>query len=324
MSGRTLVTGAAGFIGSHLAERLLEDGGEVVAVDCFTDYYARALKERNLDGLRGRDGFEFVEADLASADLEPILRDVTGVCHLAAQAGVRASWGRRFRTYVDCNIIATQRLLEAVVDRPIEAFVYASSSSVYGDTDDLPMREESATRPVSPYGVTKLAAEHMAMLYHRNHGVPAVALRYFTVFGPRQRPDMAFFRFLRAALEGGAVSVFGDGRQTRDFTFVADAVEATRLALFKGVSGEVLNVGGGNRVTLNEALDLVEKVAGAPVARSYEHAQRGDVTDTLADARKAARLLGFAPRIGLEEGLAHEHEWMRSLPRELLASQAGG
>jgi len=320
LSGRILVTGAAGFIGSHLVERLLDDRLEVLGVDCFTDYYARAIKERNLEAFRRRAGFEFVEVDLARADLEPIFRGVSGVCHLAAQAGVRSSWGRQFETYVDCNIVATQRLLEAAVEAPIDAFVYASSSSVYGDTDDLPMREESVTRPVSPYGVTKLAAEHMAMLYHRNYGVPAVALRYFTVFGPRQRPDMAFFRFLRAALTGGGVRVFGDGGQTRDFTFVGDVVEATRLALFKGVSGEVLNVGGGNRVTLNEAIDLVEQVAGEGIERSYEDVQRGDVADTLADARKAERLLGFVPSVDLADGLEREYEWLRSLPRELLGT----
>ena len=312
MSGRVLVTGAAGFIGSHVCERLLTDGTAVRGVDSFTDYYPRTLKEANLRDLEKDARFELVEADLAFADLSPMLDGVDAVCHLAAQAGVRASWGETFHTYLDCNVRSTQRLLEAVKERGITKFVYASSSSVYGETTDLPMRENGLTCPVSPYGVTKLAGEHLAVLYHRNYGVPTVSLRYFTVYGPRQRPDMAFHRFIRAGLVGEPVTVYGDGRQTRDFTYVADTVDATVRALQAGVPGSVLNVGGGSRVSLNEALDAIEAVLGRRLDRRYVERARGDVTDTLAENARAREELGFRPSVALEEGLALERDWMET------------
>ncbi len=311
--GKVLVTGAAGFIGSHVSERLARDGRSVRGVDSFTDYYSRKLKEQNLAGLTGNAGFELVEADLATCDLGPLLDGVSSVCHLAAQAGVRASWGESFSIYLDCNVRSTQRLLEAAKGMELGRFVYASSSSVYGQTDDLPMREEGRTCPVSPYGVTKLAGEHLAVLYHRNYGVPTVSLRYFTVYGPRQRPDMAFHKFIRAGLEGRPVAVLGDGSQTRDFTFVADTVDATVRALEDGPEGEVLNVGGGSRVALNEAIDIIESTVGRPIERRYEGPARGDVTDTIADNRKARDLLGFSPSVTLEDGIARECEWLRSV-----------
>jgi nucleoside-diphosphate-sugar epimerase len=310
LTEKVLVTGAAGFIGSHVVERLLGSGVAVRGVDAFIDYYPRAVKESNIRKALANESFEFVEADLASADLEPLLAGVDRVCHLAAQAGVRASWGRTFSTYLDCNVAATQRLLEAVKDRPVERFVYASSSSVYGETDDLPMRESGRTCPVSPYGVTKLAAEHLAVLYHRSYGVPTVSLRYFTVYGPRQRPDMAFHKFIRAGLTGEPVTIYGNGRQTRDFTYVSDIVDATVTALERGPAGEVLNVGGGSRVTLNEALDTMESCVGRPLQRRYVERARGDVTDTLADNTKAAAALGFSPAVGLAQGLERECEWL--------------
>ena len=234
---KALVTGVAGFIGSTLAERLCADGADVVGLDCFTDYYPRALKERNLAGLRGQPRFRFVESSLGDADLASLLADRTHVFHLAAQAGVRKSWGRDFNVYTVNNIDATQVLLEACTQQPIERLVYASSSSVYGDVVALPMREDALPQPVSPYGVSKLAAEQLCYLYHVNYGVPAVSLRYFTVYGPRQRPDMGFNRFLRATLRGEPIAVYGDGEQTRDFTFVADAVSATIAAATRGVRG---------------------------------------------------------------------------------------
>jgi nucleoside-diphosphate-sugar epimerase len=307
-----LVTGAAGFIGSNVVERLLADGRTVRGVDAFMDYYPRAFKEENLRTARQNASFELVEADLATADLAPVLDGVTSICHLAAQAGVRASWGTTFSTYIDCNIKSSQRLLEAVKDGAITKFVYASSSSVYGETTDLPMREDGLTCPVSPYGVTKLAAEHLAVLYHRNYGVPTVSLRYFTVYGPRQRPDMAFHRFIRAGLLGEPVTIFGDGRQTRDFTFIDDTVSATVKALESGPDGRVLNVGGGSRVTLNEALDAIEGCLGHPLDRRYIERARGDVTDTLADNSRARQELGFDPRVGLHEGLEREKDWIES------------
>src|SRR5216684_4509257 len=227
---KAFVTGVAGFIGSTLAERLLREGADVVGIDCFTDYYPRAAKERNLSSCVNHERFRFVESRIQEADLGALLADRTHVFHLAAQAGVRKSWGRDFAVYTENNIAATQVVLEACVKAPIERLVYASSSSVYGDDVTLPVREDALPQPVSPYGVTKLAAEQLCYLYHANYGVPAVSLRYFTVYGPRQRPDMGFHKFLRAVERNEPITVFGDGEQTRDFTFVADAVGATIAA----------------------------------------------------------------------------------------------
>jgi nucleoside-diphosphate-sugar epimerase len=311
---KALVTGVAGFIGSTLAERLCADGAEVVGIDCFTDYYPRALKERNLTALRAEPRFRFVESSIGDVDLASLLADRTHVFHLAAQAGVRKSWGRDFSVYTLNNIDATQILLESCIDRPIERLVYASSSSIYGDNVALPMRETALPQPVSPYGVSKLAAEQLCYLYHVNYGVPAVSLRYFTVYGPRQRPDMGFHRFLKATLRGEPIAVYGDGEQTRDFTFVADAVSATFAAARRGVPGRVYNIGGGSRVTVNQVLDMVGRVTGrVPIIQS-ETAQKGDMRHTYADTSLARRDLGFAPTISLEEGLAAEHQWLVNTP----------
>jgi nucleoside-diphosphate-sugar epimerase len=309
---KALVTGAAGFIGSHLSERLLADGAEVVALDCFTDYYPREIKERNLHALRSRSGFHFVEGAIADVGLGRLLDEATHVFHLAAQAGVRKSWGRDFHVYTVQNVEATQILLEACVGRPIERVVYASSSSVYGDEVPLPMREDALPQPVSPYGVTKLAAEQLCHLYYVNHAVPAVALRYFTVYGPRQRPDMGFHRFFSAVLEGRAVPQFGDGRQTRDFTYVADAAAATAAAAVRGVPGRVYNIGGGSRVSLGEVFDLIARVTGRPVPVDRQPPQKGDMRDTYADTSRARADLGFAPTVGLEDGLRDMFRWMEA------------
>jgi len=309
---KALVTGAAGFIGSHLSAALLDRGATVVAVDCFTDYYARSIKEKNLDENRPRPGFQFVETAIADADLEGLLEGVTHVFHLAAQAGVRKSWGRDFKAYTINNVDATQTLLEACVGRPVERFVYASSSSVYGDAAAIPMRESALPRPLSPYGVTKLAAEHLCMLYQANHGVPACAMRYFTVYGPRQRPDMAFHRFIKAALREEPISLYGDGGQTRDFTFVADAVAATIAAGERGVPGRAYNVGGGSRVSMNDVLHIIERIGGHPLRITREAAQKGDMRDTYADTTRARADLGFVPSISLEEGIQEQYRWLAS------------
>jgi len=311
---KALVTGAAGFIGSHLAGRLLDRGAAVVGLDCFTDYYPRALKERNVETLRGREGFAFVEARLQDVDLDAVLEGVTHVFHLAAQAGVRRSWGRDFGVYTTHNIDATQRLLEACVGRPIEHVVYASSSSVYGDAAAVPMREDVRVQPVSPYGVTKLAAEQLCHLYAVNHGVPTTSLRYFTVYGPRQRPDMAFNRFLRAALQGSPIQVFGDGGQTRDFTYVEDAVAATIAASERGEPGGVYNIGGGSRVSVLEVLDIVARVTGRPLRIEHGPPQKGDMRDTWADTSRARADLGFSPAVTLEDGLTEEYRWLTATP----------
>lgn len=308
---KALVTGVAGFIGSTLAERLLEDGSDVVGIDCFTDYYPRPLKERNLSTLSNRRRFRFVEAKIQEADLRALLADRTHVFHLAAQAGVRKSWGKDFGVYTANNIEATQVLLEACVTHPIERLVYASSSSVYGDRVAMPMREDAVPQPVSPYGVSKLAGEQLCHLYHVNYGVPSVALRYFTVYGPRQRPDMGFYKFIRATLLGQPIPVFGDGEQTRDFTFVTDAVSATVAAARKGVPGRVYNIGGGSRVSVNLVLDMIARVSGRRPVVSVESSQKGDMRHTYADTQLARADLGFAPSVDLEEGLAAEHAWLK-------------
>jgi UDP-glucose 4-epimerase len=310
---RALVTGAAGFIGSHLSKALTSRGLDVIGVDCFTDFYPRAIKEQNLAPLRAVPQFRFVEAALQTADLASILDGVTHVFHLAAQAGVRKSWGREFLTYTSQNVDATQRLLEALKDRPIARLVYASSSSVYGDHVPMPMRENAVPQPVSPYGVTKLAAEHLCSLYHANYGLPAVSLRYFTVYGPGQRPDMGFHRFLRAAQTDQPITLYGDGEQTRDFTFVADTVAATIAAGDRGRPGAVYNIGGGSRVSINHVLTLIERVAGRPVRINREPPQKGDMRDTFADTTLAKTELGFAPSKPLESGLAEEHDWLAHL-----------
>ena len=315
---KALVTGCAGFIGSTLCERLLEQGHDVAGLDCFTDYYPRAVKERNLAGLAGRSGFRFVERRIQDADLRSLLADRTHVFHLAAQAGVRKSWGTDFAIYTTNNIEATQVLLEACVplaQTSLQKFVYASSSSVYGDAVEMPMKEDAMPQPVSPYGVTKLAAEHLCNLYCSNHGVPTVSLRYFTVYGPRQRPDMGFHRFLRATILGEPITVYGDGEQTRDFTFVADAVCATIAAAERGVAGRVYNVGGGSRVTINDVIAMIGRVAGRRPPITVDPAQKGDMRHTFADTSRARMDLRFVPAVDLERGLAAEYQWLTDVLR---------
>ena len=309
---KALVTGGAGFIGSHLSERLLSQGASVVALDAFTDFYPRPLKERNLSGVIGQPGYTFVEGDIRGVNLGTLLDGVTHVFHLAAQAGVRRSWGAEFEIYTQLNIDSTQRLLEACVGRNIERLVYASSSSVYGDEVQIPMTELALPQPVSPYGVTKLAAEQLCYLYHVNFKVPTVSLRYFTVYGPRQRPDMGFNRFFSAILDGKPLIQFGDGLQTRDFTYVADAAAATATAAVRGVPGRVYNIGGGSRVSLREVFDLIARVSGRAVTIDQQGPQKGDMRDTYADTSRAQADLGFAPTVTLEEGLRQMWRWMEA------------
>jgi UDP-glucuronate 4-epimerase len=306
-----MVTGAAGFIGSHLVERLLSEQVSVVGVDCFTPYYEPSLKHRNLDSVARNADFSLIEADLRDHEIAPLLEGIDVAFHLAGQPGVRSSWGAGFADYATHNVLATQRLLEGALHSGVKRFVNASSSSIYGNAPRYPTREDDLPRPLSPYGVTKLAAEHLTSLY-ADRGLPTVSLRYFTVYGPRQRPDMALNRFLRAALHGEPLPVFGDGEQRRQFTFVHDVVEATFLAATKTEAlGTVMNVCGGEEATVNELLATVAELTHQELVLDRLPTQPGDVARTGGDGALAASLLGFRPKIGLREGVEAELEWIR-------------
>ena len=320
-----LVTGCAGFIGSHLIEALLAGGDEVVGVDCFSDNYPAAEKLSNLARAREHAGFELHPVDLATADLAQVLDGCDVVYHLAAEPGVRSSWGSRFDRFVHNNVEATQRLLEAVRAGAGHRLVYASSSSIYGESERLPTPEDALPRPLSPYGVTKLAGEQLCRVYHVNHGLDTVALRFFTVYGPRQRPDMAFRRFCEAAASRGSIELFGDGRQRRDFTYVADVVSAIRAAgVAPSASGRAYNIGGGSPVSINAALAQLAAIAGRPLDVSRAARESGDVMNTAADTGRAREELGFAPATTLADGLRGEYEWVlaRAERRPRLAAVA--
>jgi UDP-glucuronate 4-epimerase len=306
-----LVTGAAGFIGSHLTERLLGEGVEVRGVDRFSDYYDVSLKRANLALLESQPGFTFIDGDLNQLDLASLLDGVDVVFHLAAQPGVRASWGREFEIYLTDNLLATQRLLEASRQTELRRFVFASSSSIYGDAERFPTKESDTPAPVSPYGVTKLAAEHLARQYFRGFGVPTVALRYFTIFGPRQRPDMAFNRFIAAGLDDGSIAVFGDGLQERDFTYVGDAVEATVAAGDRGVPGGAYNIAGGNSSTVAGVIEMLGDLLETKLTVDHQPAVIGDARKTGADTSSAREDLGYDPKVSLEEGLRRQIEGER-------------
>ena len=304
---KVLVTGCAGFIGSHIAEGLLKEGYKVIGIDCFTDYYSRAIKEENIATILEYKNFELVEEDLLSIDEYP---EVDYVFHEAAQAGVRKSWGKDFEIYTRNNIEATQRLLEFYKEHEIKKFVYASSSSVYGDAE-LPMKEDSLLKPVSPYGVTKLAGENLCYLYYKNYGVPTIALRYFTIYGPRQRPDMAIHKFVKAILNDEEIIVYGNGTQTRDFTYVDDAVEANLLAAESNSVGNVFNIGGGSRISVNELINKIERIVGNKAKVKYVERQKGDVKDTWADVDKAKKMLHWASKVNIISGLKRFIKWYK-------------
>jgi len=307
---QVLVTGCAGFIGSHLTEALLGDGHAVLGIDCFNNNYGRAQKLRNLHHAQEWESFEFVPIDLSGGDLYELVADSEVVFHLAAEPGVRPSWGPRFEKYLQNNVLATQHLLEAAKGTGSRV-VYASPSSIYGEQGEGPAPETALPAPYSPYGVTKLSGEHLCRLYHANHGVPAVILRYFSVYGPRQRPDMAFHAFCRRIFADEPITVFGDGEQARDFTFVHDVVRATLTAGFSGahVVGETYNIGGGSQATVNQTLELLSELCGRRARVHNEPRQDGDVRTTSADISRAEEALGFAPRTALGDGLRAEVEW---------------
>ena len=305
---RYLVTGCAGFIGSHLAEALLAEGHDVVGLDSFSDYYPRSVKEENVAAARAGERFRLLEADLAEEPLERHLAGVAGIFHLAAQPGVRGSWGTSFAQYVRDNLIVTQRLLEAASEAGARV-VFASSSSIYGNAAAYPTSEDTRPRPISPYGVTKLGCEHLAAAYAAETGADVVVLRYFTVYGPRQRPDMAFTRIVRALVEGAEFRVFGTGEQSRDVTYVADAVSAAIAAMERAPAGAVYNVGGGTEASLREVVAILERLAGRRLDARREPAAAGDVGRTAADTSRIRAELGWAPTTSLEQGLEAQLAW---------------
>ena len=308
---RVLVTGCAGFIGSHLVERLLQGDNDVVGIDCFTDYYSEEQKLANLSCALNQERFTLIRQDILEMDGFP---HVDRVFHMAAQPGVRASWGANFATYTKNNVEATQRLLEFYRSAELKSFIYSSSSSVYGDAE-LPMKEDARPLPVSPYGVTKLAAENLCYLYWKNYGVPVVSLRYFTVYGPRQRPDMAIHRFVHAILNEREIEIYGDGQQLRDFTFVSDVIDALILATQSDIKGEVFNIGGGHTISVNALIKSIESLVGKTARVRHVDQQKGDARDTLADTAKAKRLLSWSPQTDLEGGLKTYIEWVLKGPR---------
>lgn len=302
---RALITGCAGFIGSNLTDHLLDKGYDVVGIDCFTDYYSKGLKEGNISNALKNDKFKFIEKDILEINKYP---DVDYVFHMAAQAGVRASWGKNFQVYTKNNIEATQKLLEFYKDQTIQKFVYSSSSSVYGDSK-LPMNEKSLLKPVSPYGVSKLAAEHLCYLYWKNYNIPTVSLRYFTVYGPRQRPDMAINKFVKSILNGDEIVVYGNGKQTRDFTYIDDVIRAIVASAKSNLKGKVINVGGGSRISVNDLIKEIEHISGSTANVKYVEKEKGDVKNTCADLNKINELLGWKPKIKIQDGLKSYIKW---------------
>jgi nucleoside-diphosphate-sugar epimerase len=308
---RVVVTGAAGFIGSHLCERLLADGHEVVGIDAFTDFYEPSLKEKNLEAAERNPNFVLEELDLVQASLRKVVRGVSAVYHLAGLDGVTPSWGNQFDRYVQDNIVATQRLLEALRSVELNRVVFASSSSVYGEAEMFPTKESSVPRPASPFGMTKLAAEHLAFVYMRTVGLPLTSLRYFTVYGPRQRPDMAFLRFMKALVADEEIEIFGDGEQTRDFTYVSDVVDGTVKAATADVAGAIINIGGGSRVSVNRVLATLEEISGLQARRKLLPAAPGDPRHSGASINLARERLGWEPRVSLRDGLAGQWRWFK-------------
>lgn len=308
MPRHVLVSGAAGFIGSHLVDRLLASGSHVTGIDCFDAYYDRGIKEANLSGANGHERFRLLELDLAADDLGEAFDGVDAVVHLAAVPGVRASWGESFELYTRNNVIASQRLLEASRAADLDIFAYVSSASVYGDGATEAVSETFLPAPHSPYGVTKLAAEHLAHLYRKVHGLPTTALRVFSCYGPRERPDKAIQKFLTAVREGRSIEVYGDGSQLRDFTYVGDIVEGILAALEKAPVGEAINLARGAPETLRTVIETIEAITGAQLVASYGDTEPGDVRVTHASIEKARELLGYAPATSLLEGITAQWE----------------
>src|ERR1019366_951019 len=312
---QVLVTGCAGFIGSHLCERLLSDGHHITGVDALTDSYDPQWKLRNLDRLCASDRFDFVHTEVLKLK-QRVVDDAQLIFHLAARPGVRTSWGPEFQHYLRHNVLTTQRLLErATLSQTPKRIVFASSSSVYGDTPVERVTEDHPTNPVSPYGITKLAGEQLCSVYAKQSCLEVITLRLFTVYGPRQRPDMAFHRLIQAALTGSKFVLFGDGWQQRDFTFVQDVVEALTLAGHVPAHTDIFNVAGGGRVSMNQAIELVEEISGCRINVERQAPQSGDVRNTGADLSKSRKVLGYSPRVKLRDGLRAQIESMSERAR---------
>ena len=309
---KILVTGAAGFIGSHLCEKLLIDQkNEVIGVDTFIGPTPDDLKRVNLEDLRKHPRFQLIEADLKTANLEKMLHGMDVIYHLAGMPGVRSSWGKDFGPYVTNNIVVTQRLLETVKNQPLQKFIYASTSSVYGEKNGKVM-ENAYLTPLSPYGITKLTGEHLCNVYHKSYNIPVITLRFFTVYGPRQRPDMAFHRFITQILKGEPITIYGDGTQSRDFTYVSDCIEGISTIVNRdNLIGETINIGGKERATVNEVISFIEQLTGKKADIDYSPKIKGEPKHTWADISNAQKLLDYDPKISLKEGLAREIEYIR-------------
>jgi UDP-glucose 4-epimerase len=307
-----IVTGCAGFIGSHLSEKLLEGNFKVIGIDCFTDYYSRTIKENNIKNCLKNENFSLIDQNLMDLDLESIFKKSPILFHLAAQPGVRSSWGEQFSTYVTNNILVTQRILEyAKKNNVFKKIVLASSSSVYGNQNGKMNEDSTLTKPLSPYGSTKLASENLGSLYYHNFELPVTSFRFFTVYGPRQRPDMAFTRFINAALKGKEITVYGDGNQRRDFTYIEDIVSGMIASMDHAAKGEIINLGGGHVVSVNETLEIIKNITDKDLRVSYKEKQKGDVDHTEADISKASKILEFKPKTTINDGLVKQTEYIK-------------
>lgn len=306
-----IVTGAAGFIGSHLVQRLLKEKYKVIGIDCLTDYYPIEIKKNNLDKLKN-ENFTFLEQDITEMELISIFNKSKFLIHVAAQPGVRASWGNQFDTYVKDNILATQKILESAKEsKSLQKIVMASSSSIYGEQEGVMIEDVTVPKPNSPYGATKLASENLGLIYSSNYDLPITSLRYFTVYGPRQRPDMAFFRFIKANLLGEEMTIFGDGKQIRDFTFISDIIDANLNCMKSEIHGNVLNIGGGKTYSVRDVLNKIEIITGKKNKLIFAEKQKGDVKRTEACIDKAIETISYSPKISLNEGLEKQISWIK-------------
>jgi nucleoside-diphosphate-sugar epimerase len=306
-----VVTGVAGFIGSSLAEKLLKENFKVVGIDCFTDYYSKNIKKKNLTNCLKNEHFTFIQKNILELDLEPIIKNSQCLFHQAAQPGVRASWGSQFDTYVKDNILVTQKILESAKEvKTLEKIVMASSSSVYGNQEGKMIEESTLTKPISPYGATKLAAENLGNLYAENFDLPVISLRYFTVYGPRQRPDMAFSKFIRSNISSKGIEVFGDGNQIRDFTYISDIVEANILSMNSSSKSGIFNIGGGSTHSVNQILEMIKNITGNENIIKFKPKQNGDVFKTESDIEKARKNLNYSPKIDIKKGLENQFQWI--------------